>query len=74
MAENPEHTVHFRLQRGRVIDAMDKLSAEQQEAVTLAYFKGFTHTEIASHLSIPLGTIKSRIRSGMAILRGILRD
>ena len=44
---------------------------EQIEAIELAFFKGMTHQEIAAHLRQPLGTIKSRIRGGLQMLRGI---
>lgn len=48
-----------------------QLSPEQIEAIELAFFKGMTHQEIASHLRQPLGTIKSRIRGGLQMLRGM---
>ncbi len=52
--------------------AVDGLSAVQSEAVELAYFGGLSHSEIAARLDIPLGTVKSRIRIGLANLRGEL--
>jgi RNA polymerase sigma-70 factor (ECF subfamily) len=45
------------------------LPADQQEVITLAYFDGLTHQEIAERLKIPLGTIKTRIRLGMRKLQ-----
>lgn len=48
-----------------------RLPPEQIEAIELAFFKGMTHQEIAAHLRQPLGTIKSRIRGGLQMLRGI---
>ena len=49
--------------------AMGQLSQEQREALELAYFHGLTQTEIAEKLQIPVGTVKTRIRSGLLKLR-----
>jgi RNA polymerase sigma-70 factor (ECF subfamily) len=53
-------------------DALTTLRPEQREIVMLAYFGGFTHTEIASHLEQPLGTVKTRMRLAMKKLREVL--
>lgn len=52
--------------------ALSQLSAEQQQALRLAYYEGFTQSDIASRLDIPLGTIKARTRRGLLKLRQIL--
>ncbi|CAN5647654.1 sigma-70 family RNA polymerase sigma factor [soil metagenome] len=49
--------------------ALDVLSWQQREAIELAYFGGYTHTEVSSILDVPLGTTKSRIRDGLLRLR-----
>jgi RNA polymerase sigma-70 factor, ECF subfamily len=49
------------------------LSAEEQHIVELAYFEGFSQTEIAERLHEPLGTIKSRIRSALQRLRAAIK-
>lgn len=53
--------------------ALDSLPVEQREVIELAYYGGFSHSEIALRLNQPLGTIKTRTRLGMIKLRDILR-
>lgn len=50
-------------------DAMDRLNANQFQILSMAYFEGLTHIEIAQALKIPLGTAKTTIRRSIAILR-----
>jgi len=52
--------------------ALDELPTEQRHVIELAYFGGFTHTEIASMLDTPIGTVKGRMRLGLEKLRGHL--
>jgi RNA polymerase sigma-70 factor, ECF subfamily len=49
--------------------ALGELPAEQRQVIELAYFGGFTHTEIASMLEAPIGTVKGRMRLGLHKLR-----
>jgi RNA polymerase sigma-70 factor (ECF subfamily) len=49
--------------------ALKTLPADQQKVIELAYFGGFTHTEIASMLETPIGTIKGRMRLGLEKMR-----
>jgi RNA polymerase sigma-70 factor (ECF subfamily) len=49
--------------------ALTRVSADQQQAIQMAFFEGLTHTEIAERTGIPLGTVKTRIRSAIASLR-----
>lgn len=52
--------------------ALSQLSTEQQQALRLAYYEGYTQSDIAAHLNIPLGTIKARTRRGLLKLRSVL--
>ena len=69
---NVEDTIVQRLDSRRISAALDSLPEEQQRALRLAYFTGMTHSEIAAHLGVPIGTVKTRIRLGLMRLRDVL--
>ncbi len=60
------------LEHERVRQAMATLPPEQRQVVDLAYYGGFTHTEIAQRVGIPLGTVKGRMRLALDKLRDLL--
>jgi RNA polymerase sigma-70 factor (ECF subfamily) len=60
--------------RDAVRSALRRLPAEQREAIELAYFGGYTQSELAERLNQPLGTIKSRMFAGLARLRDLLEE
>ena len=64
--------VESSLDAQRVRGAVATLTAVQREAVELAYFGGYTHTDVASMLNVPIGTAKTRIRDGLIRLRDSL--
>jgi RNA polymerase sigma-70 factor, ECF subfamily len=53
--------------------ALGELPSDQRKVIELAYFGGFTHTEIASMLNTPVGTVKGRMRLGLQKLRSQLQ-
>lgn len=62
-------SVEIRVEGDRVRKALEKLSDVQREAVLLSYYGGYTQGELATMLSLPLGTVKTRLRDGMIRLR-----
>ena len=67
--ENTELEVARRDEAATVRRAMEVLPSEQVQVIELAYFGGFTHTEIAEMLATPIGTVKGRMRLGLTKLR-----
>jgi RNA polymerase sigma-70 factor (ECF subfamily) len=62
-------SVEQRLDAERVRKGMASLTAIQREAITLAYFGGYSQSQLAQLLNLPLGTVKTRIRDGLIGLR-----
>ena len=62
-------SVEIRIEHERVKRAMTQLTQLQREAISLAYYGGYSHSEVAKILAIPIGTVKTRLRDGMIRLR-----
>jgi RNA polymerase sigma-70 factor (ECF subfamily) len=58
----------------QVREALSDLPAEQRQVIELAYYGGFSHTEISAMLNVPAGTVKGRMRLGLTKLRVSLAD
>jgi RNA polymerase sigma-70 factor (ECF subfamily) len=66
---SPEDRVALSEQQRAVARALDALPPEQRELIEQAYFQGLTQSELAGRFGLPLGTVKTRIRTGMTTLR-----
>ena len=62
-------TVEVSVESERVAKALQRLTELQRQAVTLAYYGGYSHSEVAALLKVPIGTVKTRLRDGMIRLR-----
>jgi RNA polymerase sigma-70 factor, ECF subfamily len=65
-------TVVTRLEQQQVRQCLGSLTDLQRESVTLAYYGGYTYSEVAGLLDVPLGTVKTRMRDGLIRLRDCL--
>jgi RNA polymerase sigma-70 factor (ECF subfamily) len=70
---DPWHEVSLKLERDAVREALTSLPPEQRQAVELAYFGGYSQTEIADLTRVPLGTVKGRMRLALEKLSSYLR-
>jgi RNA polymerase sigma-70 factor, ECF subfamily len=73
-AERTDIEAARREEAGTVRGALETLPADQCQVIELAYFGGFTHTEIADMLDAPVGTIKGRMRLGLKKMRAQLGE
>ena len=68
----PAREAEARAEAHTVRQCLEELDAEQRQTIALAFFHGLTHSELASHLRRPLGTVKTHVRRGLAKLRECL--
>ena len=69
-----EDVAWLRFERERVQAALRQLPDQQREALELAYYGGFTQAELAERLGQPIGTIKSRMFTGLSRMRELMRE
>jgi RNA polymerase sigma-70 factor (ECF subfamily) len=72
--EAPDDAASARQREARVRAVLADLPPEQREVVVLAFTEGMSHSDIAARLSLPLGTVKSRIRLAYHKVRAALED
>ena len=70
--DTPETVLESHSIAEAVRTALAGLTAEQRTLIEAAFFEGYTHSELATRFGVPLGTVKTRIRTGLAALRGRL--
>jgi len=69
----PEQGAESNERRQAIAAAMEGISPDEREAISLAFFSGLTQMEIAERIDAPLGTVKARIRRGLMKLAGTLK-
>ncbi len=67
--DTPETLLDDRTTAGAVRTALASLTPAQRALIEAAFFEGYTHTELATRFGVPLGTVKTRIRTGLAAMR-----
>ena len=72
--DNPESQAAREERQRDVTRALGALPAEQRTLIEEAYFLGLTHSELAARFCLPLGTVKTRVRTGMVALRQQLQE
>jgi len=73
-SDSAEEDAWLRFERERVQAALRQLPDQQREALELAYYGGFSQSQLAERLGQPIGTIKSRMFAGLARLRELLAE
>jgi RNA polymerase sigma-70 factor (ECF subfamily) len=72
VAPDPRDVLELREQSESLRAALAALTSDERQAIEITFFAGLTHAEAAARLNQPLGTIKTRIRSGLHKLRHTL--
>jgi RNA polymerase sigma-70 factor (ECF subfamily) len=73
-SDTPETALESHTTAGMVRTALAALTPAQRELIEAAFFEGYTHTALATRFGVPLGTVKTRIRTGLAALRDRLEQ
>jgi RNA polymerase sigma-70 factor (ECF subfamily) len=72
--DTPDTVLENHRTAGAVRTALAALSPEQRALIEAAFFEGYTHSELATRFGLPMGTVKTRIRLGLAAMRGRLEQ
>ena len=72
--DTPETVLEGDMTAGAVRTALATLTPAQRELIEAAFFEGYTHTELATRFGVPLGTVKTRIRAGLAAMHDRLEQ
>jgi RNA polymerase sigma-70 factor (ECF subfamily) len=72
--ETPETALQGDATARAVRTALATLAPGQRELIEAAYFEGYTHAELSTRFGLPLGTVKTRIRTGLMAMRGRLEQ
>lgn len=72
--ETPDVVVQHATTSRTLRAAMSLLPAAQRELIEAAFFEGYTHHELSARFNVPLGTVKTRIRTGLTAMRGRLEQ
>ena len=71
-SSEPQETTWKEFRKTAVREAVDRLPSAQRQALSLAFFEELTHDQVAAALKLPLGTVKTRIRTALLSLRRVL--
>lgn len=72
-SSNPENISTMNQEQIAITNALKSLNENQRDLIEFAYFRGYSQSELAEHFKIPLGTVKTRMRSAMMTLRDKLK-
>ena len=73
-SSNPHANTILTEEQQSVVNALQRLTPDQQQVIGLAYYEGYSQSQIAESLKIPLGTVKTRMRKGLMELRSMLKE
>jgi len=71
---NPEDVTSASFEKTEITNALKSLTENQRDLIEFAYFRGYSQSELAEHFNIPLGTVKTRMRAAMILLREKLKN
>ena len=74
VSSNPEKVMTMNQEQLEIANALKSLNENQRDLIEFAYFRGYSQSEIAEHFKIPLGTVKTRMRAAMMLLRDKLKN